>query len=410
MSLPSLTTARPRNCGKLTALFLCAALVFLATGCWDCTEIENCLFATLLGVDYAANEGYTLALTLPMLSEDENAGADIKKAYGRSLPEALKELDTQSGKKICLGQVKVMVFGENLLNHPTAMDHAAEFLNAHPDIDRLALVLAAEDVCKILESRPPDERLPGIYIGEFFKDGKKSAGQTFRLDFEQLYTVLWESGNVLLPAVSVDDEGLKIEGAYAVKASAHADNGTMGLEAINTDKPTSESDSTSSTRYALDKTELRGLLWTQDKGCPGSVLMRKDNAAPSLTVERHDAKWIFSEENGRLRGEVRVRVSGTAATEEEQHENHRENRQASSRKAIISTDEKEKSESALAKIITEEINATAEKMQTELRMDGYAARQRLRKTNYPLYLKYAKDWDCVFSDMEMVPVVTVSIK
>lgn len=360
---------------------LCLLLISgLLTGCWDRVEIENRIFATAVAVDgNGAGEGdrYTLTVAVPTSAKDSGkdtaGGAGIKKASGATLTEALQKLDAQTGKKIYLGQAKMIVLDEAVCKEETLFRGVMDALDRHADIDRKVLVLAAKNgAAGILETQPPDESLPGLFVAAIYRQKSKAMGITFRRDFEKLCAELRATGSTMIPVVEAKDDTIKLAGALAIRDYQQAGS--------------------------LDDTETRGYLWGQSGACEGSVLtVEADGVNVPLTVEKHKAKVSFYEAGERLRCLVEVRLTGQVG--EHLFNDHFLN-ENSGREALARS---------YAESVADEITRTAGKMQLELRMDGYGWQDTLRKKQYTLYKKYAPDWTRAFSEMEIIPRVTVTI-
>jgi hypothetical protein len=60
--------------------------------------------------------------------------------------------------------------------------------------------------------------------------------------------------------------------------------------------------------------------------------------------------------------------------------------------------------------IEDEIKKTAQLLQNEYKTDAYGFLETARKYNYELYKKVADNWDEVFKEIKIVPVVSADIK
>lgn len=340
-------------------MWMILVLPFLG-GCWDRVEIENRSFAVSIAVDSAADARFQVTLaTISATSDKEKDEGNVIKASGETVNEALRTLDTQTGKRIYFGQAKVLVLGEALLNEADLMQEVLRAFEKHPEIDRKMLILAAKgEASALLEARSPDASLPGLFAAELYRDVKKTMGKSFKRDFERVNAELRSTGEALVPLAAAEEGAWRLSGALVLREFCRVGE----MEGMDT----------------------RGYLWCVSNECEGAVVSVKSNNAPvSMIIEKHSAKAVFDEYDGHLRCTVQVNITGTSDRR-------------------INAEE-------YANEVAYEILKTAERMQTEFRVDGYGWHEMLRKKNYKLYQKYASDWGRAFLEMEIVPRITVMV-
>jgi len=402
------------------------AVLFLA-GCWDRVEIENRAFAVAFGVDgveaidtmdvtdvvdttdtvttVSTASPFRFQFSTAMASHDgESAGSNGgdsgenednednedsnrddsgtgSSAQGQTLIEAIHTLDANSSRKLSLGQAKTMVLGTEILRDRDLFCEVIGVVENTPEIDSTITVLATNSrVSDVLTASPPNESKPGYHVVNFYRLAAKSGGRSFQKDFESMMADLRATGNTVLPLVE------KGEGRDANQKDANqrdaVQRGIVQKDTIRIEGALVIKDY----RLAgeLDGTQLRGLLWAENKACKGAILTI-DNIP--MIVRRHRSTLRFSEKDGRLRCTIDVRVKGE----------------------ILRFNEEIPEALKYEQFIAQEISETAKKLQQELEVDAFGFQTALRRQRYSLYRQYVDDWPVVFKEMEIVPVVRCDI-
>jgi spore germination protein len=358
---------------KMPALLLA---LLLATGCWDSVEIKDRAFAMAIGIDRAEDEDnrYAVSLAIPALKqgEKEAAGGTLKKAEGKTVTEALCNLETESPQIIYLGQAKLILLGEGIVKDAELFRGLMDALDKNTEIDRQLLVAATTDKIGDILDAKEQETMPGLGLAEILKNESKTSGVVYKQNFANLCAQMRQTGHGIIPVAGVEDSEIRVSGAMVIKNFKKAGD--------------------------LDETEIRGFLWSLDKSCEGTVITVEADGKPvPFTAERHKADIRFAEADGLLRCLVDVRVTGRLKEYSFGEAPHSE----STRENIIR---------CLEQTITDEILRTAGKMQLEYGMDGYNWLEDLRKKRYDLYKRYAADWERVFAEMEVAPKVRVAMR
>ena len=345
-------------------IILIAAL-FLFSGCWDNVEIENRNFALVLGIDAADEEAaqygnahFRFSAAKACFRGDDEVNIDPA-ARGQTLIEAIHNFDARSSRKLFLGQAKAIVLSSALLEDEKLFRETLNVIENSNEIDRAITILATEaELPQIINAHPQNETKPGYYLVNFNLLAKKSGGRSFQKNFDYMMAELRATDNTLIPLVQKEDDDIKVEGALVIKNYHLAGK--------------------------LDGTELRGVLWAEDRACEGAVLTTDDHI--SMTVRRHRGALYFSEAAGRLCCIIDVRVQG-------------EVKQGAAYKL----------QSEYERIITQEIKETVNKLQSELEVDAFHLKTALWKQQHSLYKRYAGDWAESFINMEIIPRVRCEI-
>jgi len=362
---------------NISAVLLFFITLLFFTSCWDRVEIENRAFVVAIGVDAyeetdASENRFTITLSVPVLEKENEENNDddppkhIKTASGKTIAETLKNLDAKSDKRLYYGQAKLLLLGENLIERPDLVSEVIKSLESKSDIDVRIHVLVAEDVIKILETTPPGETLPGLYVSDIYRHKHKLGGNSFALDLERLSSALSneKASGAIIPKIISEKDELKLDGAALLKNNKKVDE--------------------------LSHDELKGLLWGYKKAGEGAVVT---SGVTSMEVENHRTKIKFINKlNYPLTAVVDVKINGTIG---EYHD--------------LSNEEKQKLEMIFAAEISDELLKTINKLQNEINIDGLNLLEHLRKNEHNLYKRYSKKWDDAYPKVNITPQVKVTI-
>jgi len=367
LPLVILIVALIKNRKKIAVAPLLLCLVFALSGCWDRVEIENRAYVVAIGVDMEEDE-YSVTLSIPLLAQNNQDEAEtpgfLQTATGGTITEALKHLEQSADKTLYYGQAKVLILGQDVIKNPERTAGVIRAFNSLPEIDLRINVLGTEGTAKeILETEPPGEDLPGLFVADIYRNKDKLGGESFAIDIERLWN-LYNNG-VLLPLINTsEDEGapLNFEGAVAIKDGDY--------------------------KGEISGDELEGILWCLTNGSKGAVINVdvNDETIP-VQIKAHRAKIIFEEWADGIQATVKINVKTEIKEPSE-------------------TDEKE-TRRQLAYYIEESVLTAANHLQNTIGVDAYQWLDLLRKKNYKLYLQHRNDWETVFSEIHVNPIVYV---
>jgi hypothetical protein len=309
----------------------------------------------------SSNEGFDFSVSnaqpTTQSEEGEEEGDDYSpSSQGRSLIEAIHELNAKSSRELFLGQTKTVVFGTDLLKDNNAFKEAIGVLENLAEVDRMITVLATDsDIQEILNASPNREARheAGYYVVNSYRLASKSGGHSFHQYLESMTADLRRTGNTLVPVI---EESGQVAGAVLIRDFEMADK--------------------------LNGTELRGLLWAESNACKGAIL-----GDIPLIVRRHKSNFRFSEEDGHLRCFVDVKISGEVS------------RMWKEAPAALEYEQ----------LIASEMEESIRKIQQDLKVDALHLQRALQRGQHALYQRYSQDWQHSFSEMEIIPLVRCKI-
>ncbi|WP_462409595.1 Ger(x)C family spore germination protein [Neobacillus sp. Marseille-QA0830] len=166
---------------KLRLILILTLLLFILTGCWDRTEINDLAFVLATSVDEAGPEKYRVGIQVPLPSSLGGAGssgggggtsgggpASILVGTGDNIRQSLEDVQARLSRKIFFGHRRVFIIGEDLAKHGIQEALHATFI--HPQ-SRLStfLVISKGEAVKMLQAQPRMEQFSAEAIREMSK-------------------------------------------------------------------------------------------------------------------------------------------------------------------------------------------------------------------------------------------------
>ena len=370
-----------RGSKHLVLLILAGVTLGGLAGCYDKVEIEDRAFVVAIAIDKAEdeNERYAVTLSLPAAldggkAEDEDEPQHLKKASGKTVTEAINKINADNNTQLYFGQTKLLTLGSDLLKDPELVSGALDAIDRHPQIARqIHIIAACGKAADILKANPPGEALPGQYVAAIYRDKRKIGGTSFLMNLELLTTQLKYTNGALIPAMEADDDELNLSGAAVIKNSRKIGQ--------------------------LNEDELRGYLWCIADGGQGAIVTAEVEKHPiPFAVEMHKANVRFKENENSLQAHIYVELTG------------RVDEFASGSSLLARHNFRAHVQQKLASTVADEIVQSASKMQNDFALDSYNWLETMRKKQYPMYQRYAATWGDTFTNLEVIPHVTVVVK
>lgn len=217
----------------------------LMSGCWDKVEIDRKNFISTIAIDvgkdiskekelksinpdepFAERQIKKINVTygfpdMSMLGPGKGGSAQEKyintEAY--SMEDASSEAMSKSSRNIYMGHSKLLILSSSLLEHKNTVKEVVDYLQRHPDINRMMEVVVsdgkAEDYIKF---KPMTENSTQYYISGLMENSKKNS-RIMRMTLNEFLIRISENGNALLPRITLDKEKneLILTGAAVVK-------------------------------------------------------------------------------------------------------------------------------------------------------------------------------------------------
>lgn len=160
--------------GKKVFSCLIIGILFFFPGCWDRKEINRIGFAVGLGID-KDSKGYqiTTQMALPSLLEGGGGGEEapvwVVGGKGRTIFEAIRDVNTRSARRPFWGHLNVIVIGEEVAKN--GLIPVLDLLSRGQELRRSNYVVVAKGKARdILEAEPKLESINAIFISNLIEN------------------------------------------------------------------------------------------------------------------------------------------------------------------------------------------------------------------------------------------------
>ena len=270
----------------MKALAFVFASLFLLTGCGGGVEISDRDFVVMAGIDKAENGSYSACVGSAVLSGDGDIGSvTVKSAEGQSLPKALEMSDLTDALSPYYGHMKTVLLGEELLKDKELLKSTAEVLTKNNDINMKTIVLGcrgkAEDCIKAASEKENDY---GLYIWDFYKNGGKNSGVTYKMTINDM--AMKKGEGYILPKAYGAGSDINISGGIVMDGYEY--------------------------KGVLDSRLMRGCMLVSDK-LKGAVL---DSGRDSVKIKSNKTKFEFTAKDNSVLCGISIYIKVQPLTED----------------------------------------------------------------------------------------------
>lgn len=293
--------------------FLLAVMIsLLLAGCWDLKEINEIGFTVGLGIDKDGDDyQITTQIALPALLEGSGGGEEppvwVVSGKGRTIFEAIRDVNTRSARKPFWGHLNVIVLGEEVARE--GLIPVLDLLSRGQELRRSNYVVLAQGKARdILEAQPKLESINAIYISHLIEN---RIGQSVSpaVTINDLLITLSTSGkeNVLPRIRALEQESFR-------PPPKEGENTKEGEE-----KPKEILELRGSGVFKddkligwLDEETTRGYLWVQGEVQGGVIVVEspvEPGALISLEIKGNKSRIKPSLEKGKIKIDINVASS-----------------------------------------------------------------------------------------------------
>ena len=360
-------------------IFISLLSVFLFTGCWDKVEPEERGFVTAMGIDKANSSLFNICVEVPSpeaFQEDSGGGEEKKEegeesensyteSYkGNSVWSAVKSIDGKIDRKLNFGQIKLCVFGEDILKDREMFKQAVDALERSKEVGRKVLICSAkEDAEEILKGYTGDRKTAGLFVTAFFNNNRKNTDITLKKSLQDMLVQLSSTGNTVLPIIGIDNGELYFSGMSVIKdyvLSGYAEEDIM-----------------------------KGYVIVKEDIMETDITTKLNGVEVPLKVTKKNTDIKFSEENNKVKCIINVDIEGSV----EEYRN-----------GAVPIGELEK---AYKNTVSESIKNTFDFFKYNLNTDVFELQEYCRKKENDLYKKFGKDK--LFDNMELSENINIVI-
>ncbi|WP_110955515.1 Ger(x)C family spore germination protein [Anaerosinus massiliensis] len=349
---------------KIIHIILLVILCLLLSGCWNRRELGNLSIVQGIGIDKTEDDqiNITVQILKPGAMKSKTGEESNEKAIftlsttGRTMQEALRSATTESDRKLYLGQMKIIVIGEEAAKMGFAP--LLDLFDRDQEDRRTRYIFIAHGKAKeVLEAEHPQEKLPAKAIESLAKATVATSQIAKITTHDVLKTLSNKTSAPFIPGIRVIEE----KKDEKVKKKLRLE----GTAVFNEDKLIGW----------LDKKETRGLLWILGQVKSGSLIVGSpgDETKPvGLEIIKASSNVEAKHINEKYVMHVKITEMGNIS---EQWTDLR-----------LTTPEIFKEiEAKQAIVIREEIDAAIDKAQKELGADVF-------KFGEEIHREYPKEW------------------
>ena len=332
-----------------------------------------------MGIDKANSSLFNICVEVPSpeaFQEDSGGGEEKKEegeesensyteSYkGNSVWSAVKSIDGKIDRKLNFGQIKLCVFGEDILKDREMFKQAVDALDRSKDVGRKVLICSAkEDAEEILKGYTGDRKTAGLFVTAFFNNNRKNTDITLKKSLQDMLVQLSSTGNTVLPIIGIDNGELYFSGMSVIKdyvLSGYAEEDIM-----------------------------KGYVIVKEDIMETDITTKLNGVEVPLKVTKKNTDIKFSEENNKVKCIINVDIEGSV----EEYRN-----------GAVPIGELEK---AYKNTVSESIKNTFDFFKYNLNTDVFELQEYCRKKENDLYKKFGKDK--LFDNMELSENINIVI-
>ncbi|WP_223587934.1 Ger(x)C family spore germination protein [Neobacillus bataviensis] len=285
---------------KIRFLFVVVCAVFLLSGCWDRTEVNDLAFVVATGVDKGKNRQYRFSVQIPLPSSLGGAGSSgggggtsgegpflVAQGTGGNLRQGIEDIQTRLSRKLYFSHRRVMIVGEDLAKVGIMETLNSVFIQPQSRLSTI-LVISKGDAVNMLQAQPRMEQFSGEAIREMAKAGINMT--------------------VMDAIQNIDRQGIDtivpfIENTGTIKKEKDGKEINMSSFAVFKDDKLS---------FTTNKNESQGILWLLEKMKKKSFSFPvSKNKELTLQIINHQVHPNVNIVNGKPEFNLSIRATGT---------------------------------------------------------------------------------------------------
>lgn len=322
------------------------------------------------------NPRFTVTITRANLGSiigDSEEGNYITIVDNETIAGALNVAGLYSNQYMYYGYTEVVIISEAILKDKKLLRETIDTLERNKDISRETFIAVTKgQASKILTEEIKGDNLVGSFMSKIYRtNSSTSKSGVFHKELETLSKSLNVNQSAIIPRIEIEEGHVKLNGVAVIRDMQLVD--------------------------WLSETDVRGYLWFLGKGEGLTISTKYQNVYIPLKISQNKAKLNFKEENGRIICQLNLNLEGTI-------EGYNLTSQGLYNEEILArlTEKYEK-------IIGEEIKTTFNIFYKDLLIDGFNFAETIRKKNNDIYLKY-KNKEELLNNIDIDLDINVEIK
>lgn len=365
---------------KKILMIIILIILILTTGCWDMVEINERMFPYSVGVDLDGVEG-GLIITISYLNINaigKNATQQervfVVSTPATSIFEGTKRMSHTVPYPFYFKHLRALILGEKLAEDPHRVREIVDGLSRDFIVNKKLLIATAEGKAEDLLKSVPKAIKQEVIEGTVYTL-LKNTGTSVRYRSKSLTDFIqnMDQGAVIVPRIKIEKGDLKVFGGCVFK-----DYGLIGH---------------------IGEIENRGITFLKDEVKTGIIDAPYNGAILSYEITGQTLKRKLIQDGENLKIRIDIETEGSLQgyiIRDKAEENGEE---------IIKSMEK-----ALAKAIQKDVDYTLEVLQKKFKADVIGIGEYISKFHPKIWKEVEKDWDEVFSEMDIEVNITSKVR
>ncbi len=347
-------------------------MIFLLSGCWDETDIEERGFVIGTAIDLAEDEDVKdnpmLKMTnqfvvpagigLPTGAGSEQEAFTNLSATGESFFEIIRTMSTTVGRAPYFEHLKLIVVSADVARQPDLFGGIMDLFLRDPEMRReIRVIISEEEAQSILEIKPETENLPIMYITNVMENTSKSAGLIEPVRMGEIHEYLLESQNYVIPKVSSSDDKVFFNGGAVFNGDS---NRVVGL---------------------INGEEAAGLNFVKGKSIGGYIKIEVDNKLMVYELKKLKSNIeINTEDPDNITIDITIDTEGNIA-------------EMFGQRSLLDKDYLSEIEQKINEKIERIANNTIQKAQEDIKLDFFGFSEILKRKHYDTWNEIKENWD-----------------
>lgn len=174
--------------------------IFIFSGC-DKVELEDRGVALMIGIE-KKEDLIKIYATFPDFENTQT----VKKATGKTIEEAINNINEQIRQSIYFGHTRVCLIDEKILNDKKIMGDIIDFFEENAELSGRVIMLRTNESIESILSLDLNE-MTGLYISGYYDYSDK----TPKKDFIDMAKDFYDEKEIKIPFIYIKDESLIID-------------------------------------------------------------------------------------------------------------------------------------------------------------------------------------------------------
>lgn len=291
--------------GLKKVILMTSVLLFsiILEGCWDAKELDDLAVPLIVTFDTALesekqypDDRYLVSIGIPIFYEEVEQKFHVVESTGEMIGEARERRNSQIGDKVILGQLQLLLIGEELAKTENILEFT-DIVSRNPSIkDSLYVVIVKGRAVDLIKKPIHDYPNIGLYLRSLLRDSKATLFYPYTTLFDLNRETLSYETAALLPHIIYREGNVVLAGSCLINNGKVA--GDLGREETET-------------AVMLRGIKCRGTL-SFEALKDGEVIDRatfSGGNSRKVTMKREGDKYVFN---------IQIKLSGIIAEHKEQ--------------------------------------------------------------------------------------------